>query len=234
MEIIRALKKILLKAQNFLISSETMEKSKKKWSELAKQNAKYVIWTDKENASEEEFRASGKEAYSQYVAHDAFLQKILGETQTKSALDIGCGIGRITEFFIPDFNQVYGIDIASGMIEQAKQRLPDPRYHFFEGDGLHFPIPSQTIDFVFSFIVFQHMPLRETVESNLKETFRVLVNGGVAKIQLRGTEVDKRQWFYGVSFSQDQARRLAKECGFEILKIEQETDRHLWLWLRKK
>jgi len=197
------------------------------------QYARYFIWTDKENPTEEDFRRAGQNDYNRYVISDTFLQGKLKSIRATRALEIGCGIGRVTEFLAQDFTTVYGVDISREMILRAKERLSLPGLVFLEGDGLHLPVPDSAVDFVFSFIVFQHMPSLDVVVSNLKETYRVLGEHGVAKIQVRGAEVDKKAWFYGVSFSPSHIKTVVEEIGFKTMRIEHETNRHLWCLLQK-
>ena len=225
------IKKLYTHLRNLFTPTESIRQSKMKWIRLAEEDAPYYIWTDKKNASSEEFRHSGKEAYQEYVKGDSRLQPLLNNG--KAALEIGCGIGRITEFFIPDFEKVYGVDISPVMIEKAARRLSDSRYVFLEGDGERIPLDSETVDFVFSFIVFQHMPSKKVIESNLAEVYRVLRSGGMAKIQLRGSIVSKSEWFYGPAFSPAEARTMCQRIGFNVLDVSQETDRHLWVVLAK-
>lgn len=231
MNIKQKIKYIYIRVRNFFIPTESLRQSKLKWIRLAEEDASYYIWTDKKNASEEEFRNSGREVYQKYVKEDSKLQSLLKNHD--SAVDIGCGIGRITEFFIPDFQKVYGIDISPVMIEKAGQRLPGDRYVFLEGDGATLPLKDDSVDLVFSFIVFQHMPSKEIIESNMIDIHRVLRTGGLAKIQFRGSVVSKSKWFYGPSFSMGEARMMCQGAGFHVVDIYQETDRHLWVLLTK-
>lgn len=227
------IKTMWLRLRNIFVPTESIAESKKKWLRLAHENARYFIWTEKDDPTEEEFRNAGRDDYGKYVAADTFLQERLSAIGAERVLEIGCGIGRVTEFFGDHFDAVTGVDISGEMIAKAKIRLPDSKFTFLEGDGMTLPVPSASIDFVFSFIVFQHMPSRDVVASNLREAHRVLVPGGLAKIQVRGTPVDKKEWFYGVHFSEKQARQIAQECGFTVLKTEYETERYLWLILQK-
>lgn len=232
--ILRAARRLLTNAWGIFTPSETIWQSKIKWSGLAREDAKYYIWSEKKNSTDEEFRNSGREDYNRYIKQDIALQNRLKISDVKTVLEIGCGIGRMTEFFGDDFDAVYGIDIAREMLEKAKERLPDKKFMFLESDGVRLPVDSETVDFVFSFIVFQHMPSVKVVRANFSEANRVLKHDGIFKVQLRGKKVDRREWFYGVSFNPEQARQLAVKAGFEILNIWQETERYLWLTLRKR
>ena len=227
-------KRFLIKSRNIFLPTETIGESKNKWSDLARKNAKYFIWSEKENSTDEEFRLSGEADYGRYVKNDRLLQDNLARTNAKTVLEISCGIGRMTEFFGNDFEKIYGIDIASGMIEMAKNRLSDSKFEFVEGNGVSLPFESDSVDFIFSFAVFQHMPSREVVGDNFKEVFRVLKPGRLFKVQLRGNEVKKGDWYYGIGFTQGGAAILAYTAGFKVLNIYSETEKYLWLLLKKE
>lgn len=233
MNLKRFLKHLLLNIRNGFIKTESIFSSKSKWDELAKENAEYYIWSDKKDPSPKEFRNSGSRDYRKYIKEDDLLQEKLKILKTRIALEIGCGIGRITEFLGEDFEKVYGVDISSEMIRRAKGRLPGAKFVFIENDGLTVPLESESIDFVFSFIVFQHMPSFKTVESNFKEANRVLKRNGIFKVQLRGNLVDKKEWFYGVGFNRKGALKLAERTNFKVLNFHKETERYSWLLLQK-
>ena len=209
--------------------------SKKKWNALASKNAPYYVMTDYgENITEEQFRYSGKKNYEEFVINDEILNSYLSPFNQKDMLEIGCGIGRITEFFSEQFKSVSGVDISDEMIKKAKHRLKSKNnIYFYTTDGLHFPFPDASFDFVFSFIVFQHMPNKTTIKKNISELVRVLKKGGIAKIQLRGLPTSKKNWFYGPSFSVNDVNSLIKDQGLKLLKSDGVNQRYFWVWLTK-
>ena len=48
----------------------------------------------------------------------------IGEVNGKRILDAGCGTGEDMVHFLNQGADVYGIDVAKGMVEQAKNRNP--------------------------------------------------------------------------------------------------------------
>ncbi len=221
---------------NYFLPTENLVESKKKWNSLAAKNAPYFVMTDYgEGITEEQFRTSGMKDYDQLIRHDALLQSKLSPTLTKDSLEIGCGIGRITEFLSKDFRSVSAIDISEEMIEQARQRLSTLANVTFEATtGISFPFRDSSFDFIFSFIVFQHMPDKDTVKKNLAEIARTLRPRGIAKIQLRGLPTSKRRWFYGPSFTVSEAQSLISDLPLSIIQSAGEGQRYLWIWLEKK
>lgn len=229
------IKSKLLKIYNFLVPSETIQKSKNKWNELAHKNGRYyVLSTEGEGISEESFRFAGEKDYNDLIKNDVLLNQKIGDFKDKSVLEVGCGLGRVTEFLGNNFKEVVGIDISEKMIEDASVRLKNNHnIRLLVGDGVTYPLPSDHFDFVFSYIVFQHMPSEEVVKSNLKEVCRVLKPGGIAKIQLRGVQVKKSNWYYGPSFDKNKLKNLLNGLDFTLIREEGEGHRYYWITLVK-
>ena len=229
------LKRKLRQFLNVFLSTETATESKQKWNRLAKENARYFVMTDYgEKIDEPTFRASGQRDYQMLIEQDKLLRQRLQPFKTKKALEIGCGIGRLTEFLADNFNEVFGIDISEQMIEHGKKRLANKNnVRLAATDGLTFPFPDSIFDLVFSFIVFQHMPDIATIRSNIEEISRVLKPNSLAKIQLRGLPTSKKNWFYGPAFARRDAEKLIAGLPLSIIKIEGENQRYFWLWLEK-
>jgi len=101
-------------------------------------------------------------------------------------LDFGCGVGRVSRVLMEYFMTGYGIDISPTMIERAKQYSADDRrkpvYIVNEHEHLNI-LPSDSIDFVYSHIVLQHLP-RRLQPVLVSEFLRVLRRGGIAAFQV--------------------------------------------------
>jgi len=106
-------------------------------------------------------------------------------TRPKVAMDFGCGWGRITRFFIKDFqkDKLFGVDPLSEVIEASRATNP---WATFERVDLHPPInlPSSSVDLIFAFSVFSH--LTEAVHLEWIEEFsRLLRPGGTLAVTTR-------------------------------------------------
>jgi len=238
MKISRKTIKYAAKFLESLTPERSLEQTKAIWNDLARKNPRYFMNTKTksgESVDEFEIRETGQIDYERYVAKDDLLCEKLGDFNDKKALDIGCGIGRMTEFFAKDFNKVYGVDISERLIESAKKRLSQfSNVRLSVNNGADYPCENNFFNFVLSYLVFQYVPILEAIEQNLKEIHRVLVPGGIAKIQLRtGPSLWRWRWFYGISLSPETAIALAQKAGFKVLKTEVEGVKNLWLWLEK-
>lgn len=235
----KSIKTILLNTKthvlNLLKKGEKIIESKSKWNELARENARYYILTNKSiSDSETSFRLSGEQDVKNNFLDDEIIRNIIGYDKKSKALEIGCGIGRLSEFIAPHVNKLYGVDISEEMISRAKDRLNQQKNIIFMAtDGASFPIDNESVDVVLSFIVFQHMPSVKIIRKNIEEISRVLKTGGVAKIQLRGIPVSKSNWYYGPSFNEAGVEKLVKGTSLKVLKSEGAGQKYFWVWLKK-
>lgn len=156
---------------------------RQEWDERARVKARYYIATDVPD-NESEFFASGEADYEAHAR--AFLRQKQFDPAGKTALEIGCGIGRMTRCLAAEFGEAIGIDISAEMVERAR-KYGWPRARFVVGTGAGLEgIESESIDFVFSFIVFQHIPDRNIILRYIEEVGRVLRQGGLFRVQLNG------------------------------------------------
>ena len=95
------------------------------------------------------------------------------------ALDIGCGTGIHTQTLSKKGAAVTGVDIAEGMLAQARKMYSDPI--FVEGSAVDLPFSENAFSTVFS-----SMALQWVSDTNLvcNEIARVLVQGGIAELAI--------------------------------------------------
>jgi len=106
------------------------------------------------------------------------------------AIDFGCGAGRLTRALRHYFDEVVGIDIAPSMVALASELHRDAagvRFIVNSSNRLD-AITSESIDFVYSRLVLQHIHPRY-VRQYLAEFIRVLRPGGVLLFQLPSDEI---------------------------------------------
>jgi SAM-dependent methyltransferase len=111
------------------------------------------------------------------------------------------------------------------MLRRAKEYcdgLPNVELRRTEG-RLDF-LPDASFDFVFSHIVFQHVPRKAYVEAYFRDAFRVLAPGGIFRVQVDGRSRQVfRRWiadsWSGVVFSARELARRLERCGFRITEI---------------
>ena len=189
---------------------------KRDWDRRACENAKWFINTFKLDQSDEEFYATGLRDFDGVIKSDLALLTGGRDPRSLRLLEIGCGIGRMTYHLAATFGEVHAVDVSAEMIRLATERFRDCRHvHFYETNGFDFTVfPDNHFDLIISAYVFQHVPAKEIVASNLRDAFRVLKPGGIFKFVTNGiTDPDfesmpKDTWT-GVTFSGDEVRLLS-------------------------
>lgn len=106
--------------------------------------------------------------------------KIDGLNQEMDFLDLGCGIGRVAKWIIPNIKAYYGVDFSDEMIRLAKKIYQSyPNIFFFVNNGIDLDIFSdEKFDFIYVHLVFQHMKKENTL-NYINEIYRVLKYKGI-------------------------------------------------------
>lgn len=109
---------------------------------------------------------------------------LLERPEEKAALEIGYGGGRLLNAACSYFQHVTGIDIHhdQATVETFLQAQGKRNYRLLHTTGRTIGVETGSIDFVYSFIVLQHLPTYDVFVSYVKETYRCLRPGGVAQL----------------------------------------------------
>jgi len=104
--------------------------------------------------------------------------------EEKTALEIGYGGGRILNAACSYFKEVIGIDIHEEQetVEAFLRSQGKTNFRLIKISGRTMGVDSRSIDFIYSFIVLQHLSLFDILVSYIKETYRCLKPGGIAKL----------------------------------------------------
>ena len=172
-------------------SKETMRRD---WDERARRNAFLYIASWRKDWNEESFFESGEQDYVQLVL--PILQKLQFDPASKSMAELGCGAGRMTRSFAQRFLSVSAVDISAEMQSRAKAYLrpvSNIRWVLSDGETLS-EIEDNSVDFVFSYLVLQHMPNKQLVIRSIVEMMRILRPGGVFLFQFNGSKQPTMNW----------------------------------------
>ncbi len=153
------------------------------WDERARENALYFVDNrlDYGDSDADAFWRGGQEALDQML-RAVGLTIEPGET----VVDIGCGVGRITRALASRARWVYGIDVSSEMLVQARRHHPESaNVEWLHGDGRSLAVLGDcSVDGCFSHVVFQHVPDPEIILNYVREMGRILRPGGWTLFQV--------------------------------------------------
>src|SRR5579883_3160299 len=230
-----------------------LEQMRRDWDQRARENARYYVASGREQWTDEEYYQSGETNLKQEILTDLGNVCQGKDPKQMRVLEIGCGTGRITRALARFFGEVYAVDISEEMVRQARLALRDyPNAHIFQNNGRDLTVIRRSgiprildslglgaglqFDFAFSYIVFQHIPSYDVIESYVREVHRLLKPGALFKFQVQGNagEDDQRDSWLGVPFTEEQARAMAERCGFEMRYNHGAGEQYYWLWFFKK
>ncbi|MCI0524232.1 MAG: methyltransferase domain-containing protein [Acidobacteria bacterium] len=213
---------------------------KRDWNQRALENARWFINTVKLDQSEDEFDATGESEIRSLILPELALMTGGRDPKSLRFLEIGCGIGRMTKHLAAIFGEVHSTDVSGAMIEQARERLNGlPNVHLHETSGVDFAaLPGDYFDIAFSAFVFQHVPSKDVIRSNIREAYRVVKPGGVLKLHTNGVEAasyaekEKDTWA-GATFTESEVRSLARELGAQLISVYGAGTIYCWTTMRK-
>ncbi len=164
------------------------------WDDRARTDAFHYIASWRKDWDEASFFASGNEDCVRLV--DPILQKLQFDPASKTMAELGCGAGRMTHSFAQRFQSVTGVDISEEMQSRAKRFLESDtniRWVLSNGETLA-ELSSDSMDFVFSYLVLQHMPSKALFYRAVNEMIRVLRPGGIFLFQFNGSYQHTMNW----------------------------------------
>jgi SAM-dependent methyltransferase len=160
---------------------------KREWEEIARQDALWAIlsYSDRKFGAwdREEFFRTGEEEIERMMTVAGELGRPAGRS---SALDFGCGVGRLTRALSKYLDSCLGLDISDTMVRGARELNADtPACTFEVNDQPDLRAHDDgSFDLIFTQIVLQHQPSRAAIEGYLAEFLRTLRDDGLLVFQL--------------------------------------------------
>jgi ubiquinone/menaquinone biosynthesis C-methylase UbiE len=209
---------------------------REEWNERACEDAHYFVAFGRRDQDDDEFFATAADVVRELEAE---LKRLPAGVppDSRRALEIGCGPGRLLRPMSRYFGEIHGIDVSDEMIAQARQKLrgvPHAHVHHAGGSDLAM-FEDGSFDFVYSYAVFQHIPSAAVVFSYLRETVRVLKPGGVARLHINGlpkTSASYTTW-EGVRIGADEVHAFTKERGVRLLALTGLDTQYMWTTWQK-
>jgi len=200
------------------------------------------------NATANEYAASLFDELSAKPLDRLLLKQFGAENAAKGRMiDLGCGPGQTTRFLWEHgVAEIIGTDIASGMIERARQLNPD--IPFQTADMLNLDFAAGSFASAIAFYAIVHFNTAQ-LKTAFSEISRVLVNGGQLLLSFHiGDEIIHRDELFGINVDIDfcffrtaEVLALLKEAGFRLIdaierypyeNVEHQSKR-AYLWVQR-
>jgi ubiquinone/menaquinone biosynthesis C-methylase UbiE len=171
-----------------------LDSMRQDWNDRARNDAFHFIASWRSDWDEASFFASGEEDYARLVSPALELLSI--DPVGRPMLELGCGAGRMTRCFAGHFSSVCAFDVSAEMQKRGREYLSDfTNIRWVLGDGASLSgIDSSSVDFVFSYLVLQHMPAEPLALSLVAEMMRVLRPGGAFLFQFNSETRSSMNW----------------------------------------
>jgi len=171
--------------------------------------------------------------------------KLLPSSETK-ILDAGCGTGRDLLHLENFLDELYGVDLSSGMINIAKRKLR--KTILIKADITNLPFPDNHFDGVMSVSTLVHLPFEEKKKA-ISEFWRVLKPSGILYLNIQnllylprllrcirhwsrnGVFYDNRYWYFPTKYSM---KKLLENNGFtNVRSPSSQLDKRLIFYATK-
>jgi SAM-dependent methyltransferase len=216
-----------------------LDRMRAEWNSRAREDAHFYVAFGRENQTEEDFLATAAENLPAFERE--FPRLPPRPASERRALEIGCGPGRLMLPMSRHFGEIHGVDVSDEMATLARERLSDvPNAHVHVTSGADLGLfEDEYFDFVYSYIVFQHIPGRAIVLNYLREAQRVLRPGGILCCQLRGiappaSEMSREsETWTGCYFNAAEIAQFAREQSFPLVALSGLDTQYMWTTFRK-
>lgn len=157
-------------------------------------------------------------------------------------LDIGCGNGKDTRYLMQQSIMAIGIDISSGMLEEARKCVPDSILYQMDMRNLGFT--SESFHGVWANGCIYHVPKSDFIRV-LGEVRRILKSSGIFSFNFKvgsGELLEESPRSYGGSprfysyYTATEMERLLNQNGFVVIEKQQYPERifdeeiaHFWV-----
>ena len=180
----------------------------------------YRFWMGEGHLDDAQIWRTGEQDFATVV-------KGMQGTSSCTALEIGCGVGRLLKSASSYFAKVIGVDVSRLAVDKARQLLgPNPSIELVVGSGLSLdPVVDSSVDFVWSFGALASMPV-PVIASYLCEIKRVLRSSGSARLQVYlGQEllVHETDTLHLRAFTRENFAKAVALAGLKITRCDEQT-----------
>lgn len=143
--------------------------SNRSWEDLGKVDPYFAVLSEEQyrfdridNKATEEFFQTGEDHVEKLLE---IIEARFGPIECRSALDFGCGVGRLVLPLAKRFSEVVGIDISPSMLNEARRHCAAKSVRNIEliCSSNARSVGGKRFDFVHSYIVLQHIPVAQGI-----------------------------------------------------------------------
>ena len=156
-----------------------------------------------------------------------------------SAMDVGCGIGRVARYLAPQAATLWAVDASPRMLELARQRLAElPNVRYARCIDTAIPeVPTGSVDLAYALLVLQHLE-REDAFLLLEELRRIVRPTGTLVVTFPNLLSDT--YLAGFldyartgevtnpararMYTPQEVERLLPAAGFDIVNVEADVE----------
>ena len=168
-------------------SYRARESASECWEKFAKDDPYTYILTSLKNRDPREFWQSGQKTADAELLPLIRARGIFQGT----GMEIGCGVGRLVFPLASHFQEMIGVDIAEGMVQRAEHFARDKGISNVSFSTVSGPEDllrragsyEGKISFLYSLLVFQHIPDLPMIDGYLNVIGSLLEDGGIAYLQ---------------------------------------------------
>ena len=160
--------------------------------------------------------------FSTDTSDNKYIDIFLDSLDGLRVLDAGCGCGRDYKYMVQKGFSVDGIDLSSGMLKIAQEKLPNGKFELMDMTDLTYP--DDKYDGILCNHSFFHIPVKE-IPKTLLNFKRVLKNNGNLLLILNEgdgeTMIEEpyrpETYLYMNYFSMEQIKGLLQKYEFKII-----------------
>jgi len=169
------------------------------------------------------------------------IKEIAGDRASGTVIDLGCGSGRISQFFPMNCEKLYCLDVSDVAIISCKQRTSGENVIFSSPEEM-IRIPENSVDLIFFLQVAYHIPILLSFRY-MKISHKILKEGGMLifdhcnihdKIYdgVIMTRIETQDWFDPLPMfitNSDDFVRISKLIGYKSVEVKDRGKTMPWI-----